>query len=172
MPERKLGRVCPACGLRRSVFEPYTDRISAGRRFVLELDLHPILVHFPQAFCSVLPFLVLATILLPNFYREELIIASILTTIVLPPTVIAALIAGLIDAKTKFKKLSAPAVVRKIVIGSVLLALSTGNAAIVLLCGLRSGAQGYVLLLAVASLVCAVLLGMIGKRLIAPILPG
>jgi uncharacterized membrane protein len=32
------------------MFEPYVEKISPKRKRILSLDLHPIAVHFPQAF--------------------------------------------------------------------------------------------------------------------------
>lgn len=50
MEESKLGDFCPACGVPRISFEPYTDSISESRRRILNFDLHPIAVHFPVSF--------------------------------------------------------------------------------------------------------------------------
>ena len=50
MLEEKLGDVCPACGVLKKMFEPHNDRVSEKRRKVLEMHIHPIMVHFSQAF--------------------------------------------------------------------------------------------------------------------------
>ncbi len=172
MKQRKLGKVCPACGLRSSVFEPYQEKISARRSFLLNLDLHPILVHFPQSFASILPPLILTQLLLPTFYREQLIAVTSFTALVLPLTTAAAFAAGLFDAKIKLKRLVMPALIRKIAAGSALLLFSAANGLVVALHGYNGETQVYVLALSVASFVCAVLLGMMGKKLIPAILPG
>ena len=39
MEKDKLGDVCPACGLPHKVFEPYREKVSLNRLFVLNLDL-------------------------------------------------------------------------------------------------------------------------------------
>ena len=172
MKQRSLGQVCPACGLPKTAFEPYKEKLSPGRSLILNLDLHPMLVHFPQAFCSILPLLVIAGILFPTFYAEQLVAVASFTAVVLPLTVVGALLSGLIDAKTKLKKLGTPALVRKIVVGSTLLLVSAANALVVVLSGFRPGTRICVLLLSMASLVCAMLLGMMGKKLIQVVLPG
>ena len=46
----KLGDKCPACGAPKTAFEPYTDPMAAPRRKMLNLQLHPIAVHFPITF--------------------------------------------------------------------------------------------------------------------------
>jgi len=170
--EDKLRKVCPACGLRRKIFEPYEPRISAWRSFILDLDLHPILVHFPQAFCTILPLLVLGRIAMPSFYAQQLDAVIQFTVLLLPLTVVGAILSGLIDAKVKLKRLRNPAPLRKIIVGTLLLALSVANAAVVSLGGFDQTTRLYVLLLSSATLACAVLLGMMGKKLIAAILPG
>ncbi len=63
--ESKLGDRCPACGAPRAVFEPYTDRISGRRRKILDLHLHLIVIHFPQAFSAA----VLALAFTPLIFR-------------------------------------------------------------------------------------------------------
>jgi len=172
MKQSRLGDVCPACALAAKVFQPHEDRISPRRSFILNLDLHPILVHFSQAFAAVLPALVAMSIFFPNFYGQEFVVITCFFVFTLPPTTVAALASGLIDGRVKLKQLRAPDLVRKIVTGSSLLALSAANAAIVLLGGFNSGTKVYVLALSLACLACAVILGMIGKRLIPVILPG
>ncbi|NQU21551.1 MAG: rubrerythrin [Candidatus Nealsonbacteria bacterium] len=170
--ESKLGEVCPACGFQRSVFEPYEDKVSPRRRFLLNLDLHPILVHFPQAFVSMLPPLILANLLLPSFYEKELAVVTSFTALLLPLTTVGAFLSGLFDARIKLKRLSPPALIRKIAAGSALLLFSAVGGVIVALQGFTAETRIYVLLLSLASLACAVLLGMMGKRLIPVVLPG
>jgi hypothetical protein len=167
-----VGGVCPACGLKRSVFEPYEDKVSRRRRFLLDLDSHPILVHFPQTFASILPPLILAHLLFPTFYGQELVAVISFTALVLPLGSVGALASGLFDAKLKLKRLGTPALIRKIAAGSALLLISAANALIVAFQGFRPQTRVYVLALSLACLVCAVLLGMMGKKLIPVIMRG
>ena len=45
MKKSELGTgVCPACGLPHTVFEPYREKVSAKRLFLLGLDIHPIAI--------------------------------------------------------------------------------------------------------------------------------
>jgi len=172
MPKDKLRRVCPACGAKVAAFEAYEDRVSARRRFILNLDLHPILVHAPQTFAALLPGLVAVAMLFPAFYPAELGAVIGFSALILPLGVLGAILSGLVDGKVKLKRLSAPLVVRKIAAGSCLLIVSGANAAVVLFGRLGPETMSWVLGLGVASLACAVVLGHTGKKLILPILPG
>ena len=167
-----LRRVCPACGAPLTAFEPYEDRVSAARRSILNLDLHPILVHAPQTFATLLPGLVMVAMLFPGFYANELNAVVCFTSLILPLSVVGAIVSGLIDGKVKFKRLGVPLVMLKMVAGACLLLLSIVNAAIVLVGGFQASVRPFVLVLGAASFLCAVLLGHTGKKLILPILPG
>ena len=168
----RLRQVCPACGAKISVFEPFEDRVSARRRFILELDLHPILVHAPQTFATILPALAVLVMVFPQFYAAELTAVVCFTALILPVSVLGAIASGLVDGKLKFKRLGPPLVVQKIIVGTCLLAVSTAGALVVLRHGFQGGARAAVVSLGTASFVCAVLLGHTGKQLIRPILPG
>ena len=172
MRKDKLGRVCPACGAKAAAFEPYKDRVSARRRMILNLDLHPILVHAPQTFAALLPGLVAVAMLFPAFYPAELGAVIGFSALILPPGVAGAIASGLVDGRVKFKRLSTPLVVQKIAAGTCLLIVSGANATVVLVGRLESGTMPWVLGLGLASLACAVVLGHTGKKLILPILPG
>jgi len=172
MRKDKLGRVCPACGAKAAAFEAYEDRVSARRRFILNLDLHPILVHAPQTFAALLPGLVALAMLFPEFYAAELGAVIGFSALILPLGVVGAIASGLVDGRVKFKRLSPPFLVQKITAGTCLLIVSGANAAVVLFEGLGPGTLPWVLGLGVASLACAVVLGHTGKKLILPILPG
>ena len=172
MNRDRLRGVCPACGASSSVFKPYEDKVSASRRRILDLDLHPILVHAPQAFATFLPGLTALAILFPPFYPEEVAAVVCFMALILPISVIGAISSGLIDAKLKFKKLSPPLVVRKIVLGVGLLLVSLAIGLVVLLGGFSSDTRLAVAALSGASLLFAILLGHCGKQLIRPILPG
>jgi len=172
MPKDKLGRACPACGAKAAAFEAYVDRVSARRRMILNLDLHPILVHAPQTFAALLPGLVAVAMLFPAFYPAELGAVIGFSALILPPGVAGAIASGLIDGKVKLKRFSPPLLVQRIIAGAGLLIVSGANAALVLVAGLGAEAMPWLLGLGVASLVCAVVLGHTGKKLILPILPG
>ena len=167
-----LRGVCPACGVGVKAFEPYEDRVAAKRRFILSLDLHPIIVHAPQTFASILPGLVLAAVLFPELYPEKLEAVIYFTALILPPSVAGAILSGLIDGKARFKRLKSPLIVQKLFAGAGLLAVSITTAATILLGGFTAGTRPFLIGLSLTSFVCAVLLGRAGGRLMGPILPG
>ena len=169
--EDKLKDVCPACGLSKTVFEPYKDNVSRHRSIILNLHLHPIAVHFPQAFViALLPFIVLGVILGQDQGRDILTTAKVLS-LLLPFFSIIAVLAGLIDAKVRFKKLSSPALKIKMIFGSLFFILSCLIAIIVFRYGLEANAMIITVLL-VLSMGCQIVLGNIGVKLMGARLGG
>lgn len=168
----KLGDVCPACGLSRKVFEPYREKVSSNRLLVLNLDLHPIAIHFSQTFVGAIPLLFLFTAIFPNFYFDELTIVNIVMIIALPLTMIVALLTGLIDGYTRFKTFNTPMLVKKIVLSGIVTLLSGIASILVISDGLTANNKLLIVLLMLGSLVCAIILGLIGKGLLNIILPG
>ena len=168
----KLGDVCPACGMPRKVFEPYREKVSSNRLMILNLDLHPIAIHFSQAFVGAIPLLFLFTALFPGFYHEELTIVYKVMIIALPFTMILALSSGMIDGYTRFKTFNTPLLVRKLILSGVITVLSGIASAIVILNGLTAKNTTIVILLILGCLACAVTLGLLGKKLLNVILPG
>ena len=172
MEAEKLGDVCPACGMPRKVFEPYRERVSSNRLMMLNLDLHPIAIHFSQAFVGAIPLLFLFTTLLPGFYHHELSIVNKVMIIALPFTMILAFSSGMIDGYTRFKTFNTPLLVRKLILSGIITVLSGTASAIVIFNGLTAKNTTAVILLLLGCLACAVTLGLLGKRLLNVILPG
>jgi len=172
MHEEKLGEVCPACGVPRAAFEPYTETMSKTRVRILGLNLHPIMLHFPQAFAAVIPpFILLGAITGPAISHQVMSAVRVLA-VILPLTVLAAAACGIIDGRTRFKKLATPLLVRKITGASVLFLLSAAVAAIAVLLGTDYPGRFYLFLLSAACMVCEIYLAEIGKTLINAKLPG
>lgn len=169
--ENRLGDVCPACGVPRTAFEPYVDNVSGRRRFILGLNIHPILIHFPQAYATILPLLIVLGILITTPLGADLISTARVLSYLLPLTVAAAIGAGLIDGFTRFKRLTTIILIKKIIIGSVLLVLSAIIAGLALSDGLQSSKM-YVLVLSILCIVCEIALGQLGKTLMGARLPG
>ena len=168
MKASDLGDVCPACGLPRNVFEPYRERVSANRLFILELDIHPIAIHLSQTFVALTPLLIIFHLLFPDF--QETIVHSVInfSIFALPFSLILSFISGLIDGITRFKTLRTPMLRSKIIISSAILVL-----AFIQLIIFTPGIYTWLnILLSLAALGCAVKLGLVGKHLIDVILPG
>jgi hypothetical protein len=160
--------VCPACGLPHTVFEPYRERVSANRLFLLGLDIHPIAIHLSQTFVALAPLLMLFHLVFPNF--QEIIVHSVVTFSVwaLPISLVASTVSGIIDGVTRFKTLQTPMLKSKIYFSIAILATSIT----VLALFEPENYTWYVILLSLISLGLAVKLGLLGKHLLDVILPG
>jgi hypothetical protein len=127
--------------------------------------MHPIAVHFPQ---TMLVFLLQALILnlfFPNFYPDVLLGTAKFTAVIFPFAVLGAYVTGLVDGKLRFKSVTTPILIKKIVYSSIMFVASVftpflvwngienlNNKLILLVCGS-------------IALVCAIVLGHAGKRL-------
>jgi rubredoxin len=163
--ESKLKDKCPACGFPRTVFEPYEEKMSIKRKKLLNLDLHPILVHFPEAFSTIIFLLTLFTLIAPALYRDQILGTILILSFLLPFFTVLAIFSGIIDGKTRFKKLKTILLIRKIIIGTIFLIL----AILLILTGISYGIVEiklvFMLLLSLGCLICGTLLGLIGKTL-------
>jgi hypothetical protein len=160
--------VCPACGLPHTVFEPYRERVSANRLFILGLDIHPIAIHLSQTFVALAPLLMIFHLVFPNF--QETIVHSVVTFSVwaLPISLVASTVSGIIDGVTRFKTLQTPMLKSKIYLS--ILILTTSITELVLF--VPENYTWYIILLNLLSLGFAVKLGLLGKHLLDVILPG
>jgi hypothetical protein len=168
MEADKLGDVCPACGLPRKVFEPYRERVSRNRLMLLNLDLHPIVIHLSQAFVIAIPILTIITYFFRDFQPEILRNVLIFSIYVFPFTLVLAIITGIIDGLTRFKTLATPLLRVKIIFSLIILTLSIGMFFV------AHKEEHFILtiILSVLSLGAGVQLGLWGKKLINVILPG
>ena len=164
--ESKIKDVCPACGLPKSVFEEYEERISQKRKLILGLDLHPIAVHFPQALATLSAVFLAVGLLLEGSLAAELLSAARLLLILLPFSVLVAIIVGILDGKTRFRRLKTPLLVRKMILAVILLVLSVIVCALVLRSELKTETAGVVLVLLLGCIGCEIGLGKTGVRLI------
>lgn len=162
------GDVCPACGLPHTVFEPYRERVSANRLFILGLDIHPIAIHLSQTFVALTPLLISFHMIFPNFNEE--IVHSVVTFSVwaLPLSLVVSTISGILDGITRFKTLRTPLLKSKIIFSILILITSITTWAVYT----PQEYPWYILLISVISLAFAVKLGLMGKHLIDVILPG
>ena len=168
MPKNKLKNVCPACGMPHTAFEPYRETVSSTRKFILDLDMHPIIIHLSQTFVALIPLLIAFTSITQSFYYDELIAVINFSIIVLPFTLVLAIITGAIDGITRFKSLKPPLLLKKIVLSIIILASS-----VYMLIHFTPGEYDIItIVLSIICLICAVLLGLLGKKLLNVILPG
>jgi hypothetical protein len=164
----ELGDVCPACGMNRSVFEPYHERVSANRKFILSLDIHPIAIHLSQTFVTLIPLLILFQLIFPRIETETLIAVTNFSIYALPFTLILSTISGTIDGYTRFKTFTTPLLRVKIILSSTILGLS-----FIMFYITKPGEfTAITLIISLFCFACAIKLGLWGKKLINPILPG
>ena len=173
MSKSKLRDKCPACGVAAKMFEPYIEKISPKRKRILSLELHPVLVHFPQAFIISIFVLSLFALAAHGNAQATVIAAIIVLAIALPFTVIAAFLAGLLDGKVRFRRVTTPILKQKIVLGILFFLCACGIAAVVLSQPIISIAPIIVVaLLSLPALGCATLLGLLGSSILNSKFPG
>ena len=164
----KLGDVCPACGLPRKVFEPYREKVSLNRLMILNIDMHPIAIHLSQTFVIIIPVLLIFTKIFPAFHSGMFTHVLTFSIFVFPFTLILAIATGIIDGLTRFKSLTPPILKIKIIFSSIIFIL----AFIQLFAYTSDYSRIVVIVFSLASLACAIRLGLWGKKLINVILPG
>jgi hypothetical protein len=169
MEEGRLKDKCPACGMKREMFEPYQSRYSEARERWLWLDFHPIIVHFSVAFTATFPILMVLAKIFPS-HAPLIFTTARGMGLFLPVAALAGLVSGIIDGKVRFRKLATPVLVQKIIMGSALII----NTAAITMFLIRSGFQQFsvVLFLGILALGWASLLGAIGSGLVCVKTPG
>jgi O-antigen/teichoic acid export membrane protein len=174
MAEEKLGDKCPACGVPRDMFEPYTDPMAESRRRILRLDLHPIAVHFPTSFAVAVLVFAIATLFFSGLVEELLISTIKVIALFLPLVVLIAFLAGLLDGKTRFRRLDRSHILKtKIVYGGLFFIFSVGLALVVWLAGLGSiPLISVAVALASGSVACTVVLALLGTQILNSAFPG
>jgi len=168
MKASDLGDVCPACGLPRNVFEPYRERVSPNRLFILALDIHPIAIHLSQTFVALTPMLIFFHFIFPGFQEDIIHPVVNFSIFMLPLSLILSFISGIVDGITRFKTIKTPLLRSKIIYSSAILIIAFTQ-------WITFSSNVYNLLtitLSLAALFCAVKLGLMGKELINVILPG
>lgn len=115
--EGKLKDVCPACGVPRKMFEPWTDPVGAKRRALLETNLHPMVIHFTVAFAASTFALSLGSLFFPRLLAGLATNMLVVMTAVLPLTVLAGWAAGVLDGWVRFRRVTTPLLVRKMAMG-------------------------------------------------------
>lgn len=170
--EGTYGDVCPACGLPKTVFEPYPKQVSERRRQLAGKHFHPIAVHLPQVLlvcCILLP--ILARLSPPALSLEFMVIAK-WSVLLLPFAAIGAFASGLVDGKLRFKKLQTPLLKSKMLVGAIFLGLTVVVFVLYLIFGFREASTWIIVVLSVVAARCAFYLGRTGASMFNCILPG
>ena len=171
--EGRIKDVCPACGVPAKMFELYTDPVSQKRRLILGLHIHPIVVHFPQAFSITLFLLAVLSYVTPPAIKEALFVSIQVISFFLPYFIILSLLTGLFDGKVRFRKLTTPLLKKKFILGVLLLIVSITLAFVAFSGGFpASPLREYFTLLTIIAVACSAELGLIGGRLMEAKFPG
>lgn len=172
--EGKLRDKCPACGVPREMFEPYTDPMSESRRKILNFDLHPIAVHFPTSFAVAILVFTFATFFFTGQIEDLLISTTKVMVLFLPLLVLIAFLVGLLDGRIRFRRLSRSRILRtKILFAGLFFVFSLALALFVWLAGLGSVTQTSIALaLSAAGVACTVVLALLGTQILNSAFPG
>lgn len=172
METGKIEDVCPACGVPSKVFEPYKLTISEDRYKWLSLHMHPIILHFPQAFVVTAMGLLLLSFIVTGTLRDQMVVVIQFNLIFLPLTVIMGAATGIKDGKLRFKKLSPPVLQLKIKLSVAFLLLSivTAIMSVTMPFTFTNSLMMFVLTLIQTGI--AALLGRVGSKLIDAWIPG
>jgi len=172
MDASHLKDLCPACGLPKTVFEAYTKKISPKRKFLLDQHLHPIAIHFPQVFILLVVLMPLLSLMVDDPLRTEFLVVAKLSILVLPFTVFGGFVTGLLDGQLRFKKVTTPLLVNKMIVGIIFQILSIAIFGLYLLNGFAGNNIAIIVGLGVVSTGCAIYLGRVGSTMFDSILPG
>jgi O-antigen/teichoic acid export membrane protein/rubredoxin len=174
MAEEKLGETCPACGVSREMFEPYTDPVGESRRRILDMHLHPIAVHFPTSFAAAIVVLLVAGIFVSGAAGDYVTFSVKLMVLALPVLVLAAFLAGLVDGTIRFRRIGRSRILRtKTFYGTLFFVLAAGVALLVWTKGLdASGPRWASIVLDAGAVGCSAVLGILGMRIRDAAFPG
>lgn len=128
MDESKLGAVCPACGVKREMFIPDTEKLSETRRKILDSHIHPIVVHFPQSMPALLFLAGVVVLLGPTGLKSDLTGVIRMLAVCLPFVVAGGFVSGLIDGKVRFRKVTTPILRLKMIAGAAFFVCSCAGA--------------------------------------------
>ena len=172
MEESELKELCPACGLPKTVFEVYPKKISPQRRFLLDQHLHPIAIHFTQVLILLIVALPLLSLIVRDPWRSEFLIIAKWAIYLLPLTVLGGFLTGLFDGNLRFKKLTTPLLINKMIVGLIFQLLSVAILAYYLLDGFAGNTLWMIVGLAVICTACAIYLGRKGATMFDSVIPG
>jgi hypothetical protein len=173
MEKGKLRGKCPACGVPDKMFEPYTEKIAPFRKFILSLDLHPIMVHYPQAFSMSVFLLSLLAPCTAGGVHDKIVSAIVVLGGVLPITVVLAFCAGVYDGMVRFRRVTTPILKKKITVGALFLFFSCAICGVIVFKPLSTWqALLTVTGLSLAAIACGGYLSKLGTSLLNSKFPG
>jgi len=169
----RVGDVCPACGVPRKMMEPWKDPLSAQRRFLLGLDVHPIIDHFSISFATCAVVVAAFALLFPGILHQTSAGVMRVFVGVLPLAVLASYVSGVYDGKLRFRRTTTPVLRNKKLLGALFFTFTVIAAVLCFSVDPSATWAGVsVILLEALGLGCAFLLGRAGKDLLGAFFPG
>jgi len=169
------GKVCPACGAPSTSFVPYLQKVSDSRLKLLNLDIHPVVVHFTVSYTVTTTILYVLSFLSPVKFGIDLQNPAILDFFVFffPVFVLAGGLTGIVDGKVRFRKLKTPFLKIKMILATSLVLVS------ILIFFIHFASEGGTktdysileFLLLISGVILVSLLGWFGSKLVCPIVP-
>lgn len=163
--ESEIENVCVACGASITAFEGIERNISEKRLELLALHMHPNIVHFPRSLAALSFVFVIIAFLTTGQFSENLITVEKIISVILPFSVVAAMFAGMSDAKTRFQKNYGPLIQQKKLLGTIFLAASVITAVLISAEFIGVAGKAAIVFLSFVSLMCSALLTMKGASL-------
>lgn len=159
--------VCPACGVKGKIFEEYESPVSPKRRKMLDLHVHPVMVHLPNAFAASMS--AISFFLILGVIKENSVFMGMLRAMVLllPFSAVFAAMAGVFDGKLRFKRIDTPHLKKKLGLAGLFILISASLFMIQVFLDLDPSVYKIVVLVCSTVLLgVAMILGLIGNRLI------
>jgi hypothetical protein len=173
MEEGKVHDVCPACGVLAKMFEPYEEKLSEKRKRILDLHIHPIIVHMPQGLGFFLLAAFITLLFLSAPVKNSLSLTLKIISSSLFVSIIGAFLAGLLDGKIRFKKITTPILKQKIVLGIIFFLFSAAIIVNIFFFSLDSIYNNIALIAeGIGAFVCSWILGTLGESMNGTRFPG
>jgi len=163
--------ICPGCGVSKKVFEDYKYNLSPRRKLIMDINFHPITLHLPQAITALILFSGFLSLVTDAGWGIKFLYSVEIITYLLPLSVAATILTGMIDGKNRFKKLSTPALKKKILLASALFIITSAMPYLIYSMGIKEALLPLMGLSMIAMANEAVL-SKIGIKLISAYLPG
>ncbi len=171
--QSRVKDVCPACGVPAKNMLPYTDPVSPKRRRILALDIHPVIDHFSVGFSTFTLALAVAALFITGSLGGYVADTLVTVSVLLPIAVLFSFLSGLVDGKVRFRRVTTPVLVKKIVLGVLFFVFSVSMAVLALQAGFVEGALLKVfIVLNIGAFVCSFFLGRLGSGLLGAEFPG
>jgi hypothetical protein len=155
------------------MLEPWSDPVGPRRRALLDLNLHPLVIHFTVAFAASAFALSLFALVFPGLLAGLATDVFVVMTAVLPLAVLAGWGTGVVDGRIRFRRAATPLLLRKMAMGGSVFVETLAAAVLLLVIGLDPvWVRIVVAILLGAALGAVAMLAKVGAGLAGAKLPG